>query len=327
MAQRPPPTPMLQAFVSAAKTGSFARAAAELNLTASAISHQIAGLEEWWGVQLFERHSRGVKLTVAGQALLPVNDGFFKELEQVLHSLNPSKSQPLYLSCTSSLCSTWLIPRMHGSHTEASFNLDLVLTSADMHSANLGAHQFDVAIVMGYGEYPDHHAELLMRDAVFPVCSPQFLRAHGDIALADIPQYPLIHRVDDQVCPGWESWFAFQGLATPPYHHGPRFPDSSLAISLALKGDGIALGRTALVYDALKDGSLVALNGPVMMSPAAYYLICRNGRQSEPNIARLFDWLKSQAQVFVQDVQVQYPQLNEITPAPPTPSDTPAPHH
>ena len=327
MAQRPPPTPMLQAFVSAAKTGSFARAAAELNLTASAISHQIAGLEEWWCVQLFERHSRGVKLTVAGQALLPVTDGFFKGLEQVLHSLNPSKSQPLYLSCTSSLCSTWLIPRMHGSHTEASFNLDLVLTSADMHSANLGAHQFDVAIVMGYGEYPDHHAELLMRDAVFPVCSPQFLKAHGDIALADIPQYPLIHRVDDQVCPGWESWFAFQGLATPPYHHGPRFPDSSLAISLALKGDGIALGRTALVYDALKDGSLVALGGPVMMSPAAYYLICRNGRQSEPNIARLFDWLKNQAQVFVQDVQVQYPQLNEITTSPPTPPDTPAPHH
>jgi len=78
MAQRPPPTPMLQAFVSAAQTGSFARAAFELNLTASAISHQIAGLEEWWGVQLFERHSRGVKLTTAGQALLPVTDGFSK---------------------------------------------------------------------------------------------------------------------------------------------------------------------------------------------------------------------------------------------------------
>jgi len=66
---------MLQAFVSAAQTGSFARAASELNLTASAISHQIAGLEEWWGVQLFERHSRGVKLTAAGQALLPVSGG------------------------------------------------------------------------------------------------------------------------------------------------------------------------------------------------------------------------------------------------------------
>ena len=327
MAQRPPPTPMLQAFASAAKTGSFARAAAELNLTDSAISHPIAGLEEWWGAQLFERHSRGVKLTAAGQALLPVIDGFFKELEQVLHSLNPSKSRPLYLSCTSSLCSTWLIPRMHGSHTEASFNLDLVLTSADMNSANLGAHQFDVAIVMGGGEYPDHHAQLLMCDAVFPVCSPQFLKVHGDVTPADIPQYPLIHRVDDHVCPGWESWFAFQGVATPPYHHGPRFPDSSLAISLALKGDGIALGRTALVYDALKDGSLVALNAPVMMSPSAYYIICRNGRQSEPNIARLFDWLKTQAQVFVHDVQAQYPQLYAITPSPPTPPDTPAPHH
>ncbi|WP_252979204.1 LysR family transcriptional regulator [Pseudomonas cyclaminis] len=81
MGQRPPPTPMLQAFVSAAQTGSFARAASRLNLTASAISHQIAGLEEWWGVQLFERHSRGVNLTAAGHVLLPVADGFFKELE------------------------------------------------------------------------------------------------------------------------------------------------------------------------------------------------------------------------------------------------------
>jgi LysR family transcriptional regulator, glycine cleavage system transcriptional activator len=303
MAQRPPPTPMLQAFVSAAQTGSFARAAFELNLTASAISHQIAGLEEWWGVQLFERHSRGVKLTTAGQALLPVTDGFFKELDTVLHSLNPSRSQPLYLSCTSSLCATWLIPRMHGAHAEAAFNLDLVLTSADISSASLSAHPFDVAVVMGYGDYPDHHAELLMRDAVFPVCSPEFKRVNGDIALEEIARYPLIHRVDDQVCPGWESWFAFQGLEALPYHHGPRFPDSSLAISLAVKGGGIALGRTALVYDQLKDGELVALEAPLMMSPAAYYIICRNGRQSEPDIARLLDWLKAQAHQFMGEVQ------------------------
>ncbi|MGB3126314.1 MAG: LysR substrate-binding domain-containing protein [Pseudomonas sp.] len=309
MAQRPPPTPMLQAFVSAAQTGSFARAAFELNLTASAISHQIAGLEEWWGLQLFERHSRGVKLTAAGQALLPVTDGFFKALDGVLHSLNPGKSQPLYLSCTSSLCSTWLIPRMHGSHTEASFNLDLVLTSADMNSASLEAHQYDVAVVMGYGEYPDHHVELLMRDSVFPVCSPEFLQLKGEIALEDVAGYPLIHRVDDQVCPGWESWFAFQGLAAPMYHHGPRFPDSSLAISLALKGGGIALGRTALVYDQLEDGALVALNSPVMMSPAAYYIICRNGRQSEPDIARLIEWLKIRANEFLQEVRARHPQI------------------
>ncbi|MBK3474283.1 LysR family transcriptional regulator [Pseudomonas carnis] len=309
MAQRPPPTPMLQAFVSAAQTGSFARAASELNLTASAISHQIAGLEEWWGVSLFERHSRGVKLTAAGQALLPVTDEFFKALDGVLHSLNPGKSQPLYLSCTSSLCSTWLIPRMHGSHTQASFNLDLVLTSADMSSSSLEAHQYDVAVVMGYGDYPDHHVELLMRDAVFPVCSPDFLRLKGGIVLEDVARYPLIHRVDDQVCPGWESWFAFQGLAPPPYHHGPRFPDSSLAISLAVKGGGIALGRTALVYDQLEDGALVALNSPVMMSPAAYYIICRNGRQSEPEIARLIEWLKSSAGEFLREVRLRHPQI------------------
>lgn len=126
---------------------------------------------------------------------------------------------------------------------------------------------------------------------------------NGEIALEDIARYPLIHRVDDQVCPGWESWFAFHGLEAPPYHHGPRFPDSSLAISLAVKGGGIALGRTALVHDQLKDGELVALNAPTMMSPAAYYIICRNGRQSERDIARLFDWLKAQAHQFIDQVR------------------------
>ncbi|MGY2290644.1 LysR substrate-binding domain-containing protein [Pseudomonas sp. SDO528_S397] len=306
MAQRPPPTPMLQAFVCAAQTGSFARAALELNLTASAISHQIAGLEEWWGVQLFERHSRGVKLTPAGETLLPVTDTFFNGLAQALQTLNPGKSQPLYLSCTSSLCSAWLIPRMHASQSADAFNLDVVLTSADLSHANLGAHQYDVAIVMGYGDYPDHHVELLMRDAVFPVCSPQFYHLHGGVPLHEIAKHPLIHRVDDPLCPGWDSWFEFQGLAAPAYHHGPRFPDSSLAISLAVKGGGIALGRTALVYDQLNDGSLLALSGTGMMSPAAYYVICRSGRQLEPDVARLIEWIKAQAQSFVQEVGEPY---------------------
>ena len=309
MPQRAPPTPMLQAFVCAAQTGSFARAANELNLTASAISHQISGLEEWWDVQLFERHSRGVKLTTAGEALLPVIGSFFTNLDAVLHSLNRGNSSPLHLYCTSSLCSAWLIPRMHASQSDACLNLDLILTSADLCAANVDASPYDVAIVMGNGHYPGQHVEPLMLDAVFPVCSPEFRRVNGDIALMDIVRYPLIHRVDDPLCPGWESWFAFQGLPAPSNHHGPRFPDSSLAISLAVKGGGIALGRTALVYDQLKEGSLVALSGTAMISPAAYYIICKDGRQTEPDIARLIDWIKAQACDFVQAVSTQYPAL------------------
>lgn len=309
MPQRPPPTPMLQAFVCAAQAGSFARAATELNLTASAISHQISGLEEWWNVQLFERHSRGVKLTTAGEALLPVIHSFFTNLDAVLHSLNRGNSSPLHLYCTSSLCSAWLIPRMHASQSEACLNLDLILTSAELSAANLDASQYDVAIVMGDGHYRGQHVELLMRDAVFPVCSPVFRRVNGDISLMDIARYPLIHRVDDPLCPGWESWFAFQGLPAPNYHHGPRFPDSSLAISLAVKGAGIALGRTALVYDQLKDGALIALSGTAMISPAAYYIICKDGRQTEPDIARLIDWIKAQAADFVRTVGTEYSAL------------------
>lgn len=130
-----------------------------------------------------------------------------------------------------------------------------------------------------------------------------------DSSSAQTHRYPLIHRVDDPLCPGWESWFAVQGLPAPTYHHGPRFPDSSLAISLAVKGGGIALGRTALVYDQLKDGSLVALSGAAMVSPAAYYIICKDGRQTEPDIARLIDWIKAQAAGFVHTVNAEYPAL------------------
>lgn len=299
MAQRPPPTPMLQAFVCAGQTGSFARAAVELNLTASAISHQVGGLEQWWGVQLFERHSRGVKLTAAGRALLPVARTFFTDLDAVLQSLKPGTSVPLHLYCTSSLCATWLTPRVHAHH-----ELNLLLTSTELSNGNLNAHPYDVAMVMGDGHYPGNHVQLLMRDGVFPVCSAGFAKAHGPIAPAEVSQYPLIHRVDDPLCPGWEDWFAWQGLNAPPDHHGPRFPDSNLAISLAAKGAGIALGRTALVHDQLRDGSLVALDGPVMPSPSAYYLICRSGREQEPAIARLIEWIKAQVAEFEREVRL-----------------------
>lgn len=294
MAQRPPPTPMLQAFVCAGLTGSFARAATELNLTASAISHQIGGLEAWWGVTLFERHSRGVKLTAAGQVLLPIAQTFFSDLDFALYTLRPGKAAPLELYCTSSLCAAWLIARLHEHGGEP----QLVLSACEVNRENLNQHPFDVAIVMGYGDYPGHYVEWLMRDEVFPVCSPGFLQAHGPIGLADIGQHPLIYRIDDPLCPGWEDWFAHYQLTPPLQRQGTRFPDSNLAISLAVKGRGIALGRTSLVSEQLADGSLVMLGEARMLSPSAYYLICRSGRETEPGVAAMLAWLRQQAEEF-----------------------------
>ncbi|NWB95819.1 LysR family transcriptional regulator [Pseudomonas gingeri] len=313
MAQRPPPTTMLQAFVHAGKTGSFARAAAELNFTASAVSHQISGLEEWWGVQLFERHSRGVKLTAAGQALLPIAQNFFTDLETTLNRLNPGKPAPLQLYCTSSLGAAWLSPRLYASHDDRRLNLDVVLTNAELSDANLNSSPYDVAIVIGQGHFPGNHVQRLMGDAVFPVCSPRFLQTHGPIQRDEISSYPLIYRVDDAFCPGWEDWFAWQGLTQPPYHPGPRFPDSNMTIGLAAKGVGIALARTSLVQDKLRDATLVLLGGPAMPSPSAYYVVCRSGREQEPDIARLIDWLQSQAAAFQLELCAEFPELPAAT--------------
>lgn len=292
---------MLQAFVCAAQTGNFARAAVELKLTASAVSHQISKLEEWWGVQLFKRHSRGVELTRDGRLLLPVAETFFDDLDRVLQNIDPDVSSPLQVLCTSSLCAAWLTPRIQ--------NLNVTLKSADITRSNLSTHQFDLAIAIGDGHYPGQHVEFLMRDMVFPVCSPALIGEKKGISLADLQRYPMLHRADDHLCPSWEDWYAFHNLAKPINHVGPRFADSIMTINLAAKGSGIALARTALVYEHLVERSLVSISGATMPSPSSYYLICRPGREDEPSVGQLIEWLKSQTSAFLANVANEFPQL------------------
>lgn len=208
MPRRPPPMAMLQAFVSAAKAGNFARASIELNLTASAISHQIGKLEEWWSVKLFDRHSRGVDLTAAGRSLHPIVETFFAELDGELQSLGGVPPAQLQIICTSSLCTNWLGPRLYHHDNEGAFP-DVVLRSGEVTHESLGAMVFDVAVVIGNGVYPGYDAEFLMRDQVFPVCSPSLLCGRTEFEIDTLHNHPIIRRVDDKLCPGWADWCEF----------------------------------------------------------------------------------------------------------------------
>lgn len=297
---------MLQAFVASAKAGNFARAAMDLNLTASAISHQIAKLEEWWNVKLFERHSRGVDLTAEGKTLHPLVATFFEELDSQLQSLGCLAPAELNVICTSSLCSNWLGPRLLHYDCEEAFP-DVTLRSGEITSENLSAIDFDVAIVIGHGVYPGHNVNFLMRDQVFPICAPSLLDGRAEFGLDELHHHPIIRRTDDPLCPGWADWCDYNRLEIEPYQGGLCFPDSSLTIGLAARGGGIALGRTALVYDHLVQGTLVQASSGVMPSPTAYYSICKSERQNEPRIQTFSKWLRREASSFAQEVYDSFP--------------------
>lgn len=290
--RRPPPTALLHAFVAAARSGSFVKAAQQLNLSASAISHQIRKLEGWWGVVLFDRHARGVDLTTEGERLFPVVAGFFDDLDRALSEEN--KPAPLILVCTSSLCQNWLAPRL----SRAAF--DVVLHSHDLTLTT--DEKFDLAIVMSNDIPTGYHSHLLMTDTVFPVCAPEILPCKDA---------PLLARADDGICPDWADSWAFRkendtAQIKDARFSGPRFPDSSLTLRLAASGHGIALGRMALVFDALCQGTLVPTTAHAMPAPKPYQIIWSKDSRA---VHGLVDWLLHEARLFVTQARERFPGL------------------
>lgn len=308
MLRRLPPTSMLQAFVYAAKEGNFARAAISLNLTASAISHQIIKLEDWWNIRLFIRHSRGVQLTEEGAKILPIVETFFAGLEGALEDIGVKKTTPLHVVSSPSFCTAWLAPRLMKKGNQGEFP-EIVLQSAEINSDDIFSLDFDVAIVIGDGIYQDCHVELLMQDYVFPVLSPGILKDGMPIPVEDINKETIIRRIESGVCPSWADWCRYNGLDHGQYENGPCFPNSILTIALAARGEGVALGRTSLVYEHLLDGQLVPATGVVMPSPNSYYIICKEGRENESQICSFKEWIKQEVSDFLQDCSEKFPAL------------------
>jgi DNA-binding transcriptional LysR family regulator len=295
---------MLQAFVVSAQYGSFVKASSQLNLTASAISHQIRNLEAWWGVTLFVRHARGVSLTHDGQRLLPVVSTFFDDLESTLAALSDTRPDPIKLACTSSLCQNWLGPRL--ARDGADFNV--ALKAIEITPDNIHEEQFDLAIAICETCPPGYDSYILMQDTVFPVCAPDLLKSKGTPAfdLDTLLEFPIIERAFDGICPNWEDWWRFVDCADPPNPQGPIFPDTSMTLRLATSGQGVALGRMALVFEELSNGALVPAVATSMPAPSPYRLLWHSGSPSD-HLCALRDWLISEAHAFVALTSERFP--------------------
>src|SRR3546814_805765 len=271
MARKLPPLNALRAFEAAARHLSFTKAASELNVTQAAISHQVKALEQHLGLTLFRRLNRRLVLTEAGQLYQPVlRDSFDAIAGGTARLRREQDSGPLHISVLPSLAAKWLLPRMsrfRDRHPEID-----VMVSANNKLIDFEDGMFEMAIRYGQGAYPGLRTELLLRDEVFPVCSPKLLEGpHPLRAPEDLRHHTLLHdevsRQDES--PDWRNWLQAAGVSGIDVQRGPGFSDSSMVVEAAAAGQGVALGHRWLAAADLESGRIVMPFGPVLPSKFA----------------------------------------------------------
>ncbi|MET0401252.1 MAG: transcriptional regulator GcvA [Cystobacter sp.] len=293
--RRLPPLSALLAFEAAARHGSFKRAAQELAVTPTAISHQIRSLEEQTGLTLFERQVRKVVLTEAGARLYPVLREGFDSFEAAFAEVLRSKQRErVSISATNAFTAKWLVPRVAGFH-RLHPEIDLQLHASDV-VIDLAEQKIDIAIRYGRGPYPGMTVEPMFSDQFAPVVSP----ALGVRTPADLQKVPRIHfewKRAHPANPTWDVWFEQAHLPRTSTLGQLRFSDESHAIHAAVAGQGIALVSLVLVETELASGQLVQPFGPTLTG-YAHHLVTPGETAPSPSVLAAVRWLQSEVAVF-----------------------------
>jgi DNA-binding transcriptional LysR family regulator len=304
MPLRLPPLPALRFFEAAGRHQSFKLAAAELNVTPSAISHGIVGLEQSLGVELFVREPRGISLTTAGADYLSyVSEAFSLIAIGTQRLPNHRANRPIALSCAPTLASRWLLPRL--AAFRARWPHANVTVDTSHRQVGFPVDGFDFAIRLSRAPVAGTAWTRLFGERLVPVCSPAYVDnlrdAHGNI---DLRHATFIHV--NSASEDWQAWFdgiAIYGTAIDgiDLNDGLRVDTIQLAFEAASMGLGVALGRRPLVDRDLASGALVEASPQTIASSTAYWLVSAQNTDSAENRPELSDfkrWLLSEAEPF-----------------------------
>lgn len=295
---RLPPTTALRALDAAARHLSFTKAAEELHVSQSAISHQIRHLEELWQVKLFTRLTRRLELTEAGRALSQLARGFFQDLDTTLTAVRDNSAvAQVRVLVPPSIALKWLVPRLpdfRAAHPQVDV---WIKTQADARLRP--SDDFDAALQFGPDNRASQRSWPLMQEYVFPVASPEFLKSCGSVPAVpkDLCRHPLLLRTENNKgAPDWQTWFEDaavpEDIFAPALRRGVRFPNTNMALQAAIDGQGIALARSAPAWDDLKAGRLVRLLA--LRRPFAHqiYLVSPKNRERRAAVAAFRTWLQ-----------------------------------
>ncbi|MCA1425172.1 MULTISPECIES: transcriptional regulator GcvA [Bradyrhizobium] len=296
MTARLPSLNGLRAFEAAARHLSFTLAASELNVTQTAISHQIRRLEEELGIRLFIRQNRALALTPEARDYLPGVRAAFNDLRLATDRLlRKDDDKVLTVSTLASLAAKWLLPRLT-DFQEQHPGIDVRITTSTS-LVDFQRDNVDAAIRYGRGQWPGLRADWLMADELFPVCSPSLLR--GDKPLRrpeDLRNHPLLHTSSTN-SDDWRLWLTAAGLpADIARHPGITFDMIFMTIQAAIDGIGVAMGRTSYVQDDIAKGRLVVPFKIALPADAGFYLVSPEGRREAPKLVAFRDWMIAAAQ-------------------------------
>jgi LysR family transcriptional regulator, glycine cleavage system transcriptional activator len=294
-----PPLDLLPAFEAAARNLSFTQAAQELFLTQSAVSRQIKGLEEHLGCALFERRTRALRLTEAGQDLYRVTADVLERLHQAAAKLQSGQAARLLaLTTTPGFASLWLIPRLQrllARHPQIDVRI-----AATNDVLNLERSLIDLAIRYSAPEAAPAGAISLFGEDVFPVCRPELLRdpSRPLARPRDLEHHVLLH-LDYPAGRGswldWGTWLAALGVADLKPAAALHFTQYDQMIQATVAGQGVALGRSPLVGQLIRSGQLAAPFDRTAVVPRAYYLIESALAANKPQVKAFVAWLLQEA--------------------------------
>ncbi|MEQ8443470.1 MAG: transcriptional regulator GcvA [Alphaproteobacteria bacterium] len=286
------PIPQFRAFEAASRHLSFTRAAEELNVTPAAVSQQIRGLEEHYGVTLFERTTRSLALTALAKAVLPsVREGFasFRDVHNQLTAV--TASDVLTVSIYLTLAEKWLIPRLERFRSDYP-QIDIRIHATD-ELVDFTRDSIDVAVRYGTGNYPGLTVLPLITELAFPVCSPRV--ADAIRTPEDLRNQTLLHgewRMERDVGANWRLWLRAAGLGDIDAGRGMRFNMESLLVQAAIDGLGVALMPESLVAGDISAGRLVRPFGDrhEIAPEFSAFIVYPPSAENNPNVVAFRDW-------------------------------------
>lgn len=292
-----PPLNALRAFEVAARHLSFTHAARELCVTQTAVSHQIKQLEAHLACSLFVRAPRGLALTAEGAAWAHELSEVFARLHEANRRLRTRKKRErphVAVSMIPSFAARWLVPRL-GQFFAANPGIDVRISPTEQ-LVDFAAEPIDLGIRFGFGRYPGLVVEKLADDALVVVCAPELRKRRQLASPEDLRAHVLLH--DDEP-EAWSRWLTARGVRGVDSRRGSVLTDSSMLLTAAVSGQGVALARHSLAVDELAAGRLILAfpNLAPVPIPRAYYIVAPRENLSRPPVAAFRDWLRAQARL------------------------------
>jgi len=311
-----PPLNALRTFESAARHLSFRQAAEELNVTPAAVSHQVHVLEEFLGIELFERTRKGLTLTPAARACLPkLRESFEAMRESMLQLSHYRDKETLTISSPPSFANRWLMPRLprflvhrpdldvHLISRMHGFGHSWTSSESERDSVYQWAEEVDVVMMLGDGRYPGLEAAAVMPLSVTPMLSPALCSADLLAEPQRLFGLPLLHDDRGLLHGGesfWRRWADSCGLTLPPDADGRHFSHAMFAIEAASDGLGVVASSPALALAALESGRLLAPFAPAEALGVAYHAVVAERAAGRESIRAFLDWVRREADLTAQ---------------------------